>query len=138
MNRLARRLAVAAALAAVPLAPAVASACEPEPPRVAVTWGARVHAPPPVVYTEWRDRDAARDAWRRGAWEERERREWREREAWRERERVEIRAGYARLDLARADFYAVSHRPWRVHRFEAWCAQERAALDARWHRVDGR
>jgi hypothetical protein len=67
------------------------------------------------------------------AW--RERREWREREDWRVRARVALRAEYDRLDQARADFYAVPHRPWRVRRFEAWYAQERASLDVRWARV---
>ena len=65
----------------------------------------------------------------------REGREQREREVWRARERAELRAGYARLDDARADFYSVPHRRWRVERFEAWYGRERAELDARWARL---
>jgi hypothetical protein len=132
MTNLIFKLSVAAALAT--LAPALAKACEPEPPKAAVTFGVRARVPA-VVFTDWNDHD--RDDWRdrdRG-WG---RDEWRERhgqDVRRAQERAALRAEYARLTDARADFYAVPRDPWRVRRFEAWYAQERAALDARWARV---
>jgi hypothetical protein len=133
MKTLIRKAAIAAAL--VTLAPAVASACEPEPPKAAVSFGVRAHVPIPapvvVVQTRLDARHELSDAdpgWR-------ERAAWREREARRVRERAALRAEYARLSDAREDFYAAPHRRWQVRRFEAWYAQERAALDARWQRV---
>ncbi len=140
MKTLIRKLALAAAVAA--LAPAAARACEPQRPvaRVAVTapaviwkvdarWGDGDHRD-----GDWRDgdrrdgdwRDGDRDGWRRhqpGRW------------AWVSRERAELRIEYARLDQTRARFYAFPHRPWRMRQFEAWYAHEHAELDARWARV---
>ena len=77
------------------------------------------------------DRDEGRD---HGRWE-RERRERERRDAWRAAEQARIRAEYARLDDARADFYGRPHRRWDVRRFEAWYASARAELDQRWNRV---
>lgn len=134
MRNLIRKAAIAAAL--VTLAPAVASACEPEPPKAAVSFGVRAHVPLPAPVVVVQAGLDARHEIRHDAgpgW--RERAAWREREAWRARERAAVRAEYARLDEAREHFYAAPHRRWQVRRFEAWYAQERAALDARWERV---
>jgi hypothetical protein len=131
-----RSTALAFAAAAV-LAPAAAHACDnAPPPQPAVRIELRAKAGPGVVRAGWTDRDDRygrgddRGTWRDG---ERERR-WRQRELL-ERQRAQLRGEYARLDQARADFYAFPHRPWRVRQFEAWYTHERAELDARWQLV---
>lgn len=131
MKTLTRKLALAAAVAA--LAPAAARACE-QPSRVARV---AVEAPAPTVIMKvdarWGDDDRRDREWREDhdGW----RREEPGRYAWRARERAELRAELARLEDTRARFYAVPHRPWRVRQFEAWYAHEHAELDARWARV---
>ena len=77
------------------------------------------------------DRDGRQDHER---WE-RERRAHLRDERWRTVERERLRAEYARLEDARADFYARPHRAWDVRHFEAWYAGARAELDARWSRM---
>ncbi len=117
------------AIAAAALAPAAAHACELQPPgHVHV----KVHAQPVLVHAEWNGRaghDGRGPDWERGArdgglqgWE---------RGRWVEHQRAELRAAYARLDEARAHFYARPHRHWEVRKFERWYARERAELDAR-------
>lgn len=128
------RNAAFALAAAAALTPAAARACELEPPGHVHL---RVHAAPGLVNAEWSVRDGHDGRgtdWDRGGrdggpgWERgRERHEARAAHA-----RAELRAGYARLDEARARFYAHPHRRWEVRRFERWYGGERAALDARW------
>jgi hypothetical protein len=133
------RNAAFAIAAAASLAPAAVRACEPQPPQPAVRFD--LHAGPGTVNAQWidrADRDGRGADWDRGGrdggrWERE--REWRERQERMERERAELRADYARLDEARARFYASPHRPWRARQFEAWYADQRAALDARWQGV---
>ncbi len=53
--------------------------------------------------------------------------------SWREQERARLRHEYARLDDARADFYArPGVRRGQVRRFERWYAAERSELDRQW------
>ncbi|BDG03986.1 hypothetical protein [Anaeromyxobacter oryzae] len=120
-----RNLVVTAAVAAAVPTAVFARPCDED--RAAAV-------PAPVEYAQyggawqgregWRDRD---DRWRH---ERNERRE-----AWREQERARIRGEYARLDQARADFYAAPWRrnPWRAERFERWYASQRAELDRQWN-----
>ncbi len=145
----ARKLALAAAVAG--LAPAAAHACDlPRPaeraafPSSGPAAVVRVDAPWRDEDRGWREGDRDRD-WRDGdhdrdrRWRDGDREGWRPRVpgwfAWRARERAELRTEYARLDDARARFYAVPQPPWRVRRFEAWYAHEHAQLDVRWARV---
>jgi hypothetical protein len=112
-------LAQLAAAAVALTAAHAAFACEPPAP------------PRPGVHVDdrWDRRNDGRgdrvdhDGWR-----------WRH-HAWRDQERARLRAEYARLDDARADFYARPHRGWRNHRFETWYAGARAELDLRWNRL---
>jgi hypothetical protein len=133
------RNAAFALAATAALAPAAAHACELDRPRDAVH--VEVHAVPGVVNAEWsfrEDHDGRAPGWDRGGrdggpgWRGHEGRERQRRhEAWAAHERAELRAAYARLDGARADFYARPHLRRQVRSFERWYARERAALDAR-------
>lgn len=147
-------LELALIAAAATLAPAAALAHEPGPrpsihagvhvqlPAVAVVPPARAVPPPTVIRVDdddWRD-GPGQERWRRGdAWRDgpayggwRHQHGW---YSWRARERMELRSEYARLDEARARFYAFPRSRWSVRRFEAWYAREHAELDARWARV---
>jgi len=139
MKTLARKIALAAAVAA--MAPAAARAGEqPQPVRRMLVEPAAmigVDARPGEGDRSgpgWRE-DRDREGWRG----DRDGDRWRRREpgwtAWRARERAQLRVEYARLDEARQRFYAWPHRPWRVRQFEAWYAHEHAELEARWARV---
>jgi hypothetical protein len=133
------RNAAFAIAAAAALAPAAAHACELQPPgHVHV----KVHAPPVVMHAEWNgraDHDGRGPDWERGGrdggpgWRGHDGRTqgW-EHRRWVKQQRAEVRAAYARLDEARAHFYARPHRRWEVRKFERWYARERAELDARW------
>jgi hypothetical protein len=135
---LAKLAAAAVALTAV----RAAHASEPAaPPRPFVRAGVTFTAPAPLVTVRrvdddrWRwDRDDRFDRGGHERWERQRRAHWREAH-WRAEERARLRADDARLDAARADFYASPHRPWEVRRFEAWYAGARAELDARWSRL---
>ncbi|HYD39263.1 MAG TPA: hypothetical protein VEB43_00410 [Anaeromyxobacter sp.] len=133
------RTAAFAIAAAAALAPAAAHACELQPPgHVHV----KVHAEPAVVNAEWNgraDHDGRGPDWERGGrdggpgWRDHGGRhhDW-EHRRWVKHQRMELRAAYARLDEARAHFYARPHRRWEIRKFERWYARERAELDARW------
>jgi hypothetical protein len=114
-----RKILVTAVLAAAVPTAALARDCDHDGP-----------APLPApAYSQGRDGWRDHDGWRH---ERHERRA-----SWREQERARIRAEYARLDDARADFYARPGRnPWRAERFERWYAAERAELDRQWNAID--
>src|SRR5512142_830964 len=138
----AKLAAAAVALAAAP----AAFPCDGPAPHggVRVTVAAAPVPPPPAPLVRVDDRwDDDAHRWDRGdrRWDRDDR--WRHdrdgdgwrRQAWRAEEQARLRAGYARLDDARRDFYARPHRGWEVRRFEGWYAHERAELDGRWSRL---
>jgi hypothetical protein len=120
MKTVLRKLVVTAAIAASIPAAAFARDCDHDVRAVPL--------PAPARYDEggWNGRDHD------GGRHERSER----RDAWREQERARIRAGYARLDQRRSEFYArFRGSPRQADRFERWYAAEHAELDHQWNAV---
>jgi hypothetical protein len=113
MMNLISKLALAAALTAA--LPAAARPCDEDVAAPAVIYPVPARAP--VAYgREYGDQY-----------------EGRRHVGWREQERARLRLEYARLDDARADFYArPGVRRGQVRRFERWYVAQRAELDRQW------
>lgn len=122
MTTLFSKLALAAALTATIPAAALASDCQHDHGRPVAAYP--VPAPAPAVYGSvvfGVDHEYGRAVERR------------RQASWREQERARLRLEYARLDEARADFYArPGVRRGQVRKFERWYAAERAELDREW------